>query len=288
MRASPSIVAFVAAVVTMTVAADAEAFCRSTTCSGECERDVERCKIEGMPLYWPGLCVSFSLNAQGSAFVDFADFERIAAASAAAWSDVPCDGGGAATISFVRTDDVQSHVAEYDQNGPNANIIMFQDTKWKYTGIDNTLAKTTVTYDTDTGEILDADIELNHAYNEFTTGDEDVNYDLQSILTHEMGHFIGLDHTEDLSATMNAGYSPGSIDLRAIDYDDELAACAAYPPEREVVCRPEPNGGFLGDFEEEPDDGCTTGAIAPASKREGALWLGVAALAALATRRRSS
>lgn len=286
--------ALAAAVVTVTAAAPrAHAFCRSTTCVGECARDLDGCKTEGHPLYWPGLCVSFSLNEQGSEFVDFADFERIAEASVAAWSDVECTGaeGGFASISFVRKADVACHQAEFNQGGPNANILLFQDTKWAYSGIDNTLAKTTVTYDTETGEILDADIEMNHAYNEFTTGDDYVAYDLQSILTHEFGHFIGLDHTDDFSATMNAGYAEGTTELRTIDFDDEEGICAAYPPSRNVTCRPEPNGGFSGTCaDEDPVVDDETCSFAPAAKAPSqGPWLAglFLAITAVAVRRRS-
>lgn len=294
MRARSRALSLAAAAITLTAAAPrADAFCRSTTCVGDCARDFEGCKTEGAPLYWPGLCVSFSLDSQGSEHMDFAEFERIAVASVAAWSDVECEGGGFTTISFVRKDDTECHKAEYNQGGANANIVLFQDHKWAYTGIDNTLAKTTVTYDTETGEILDADIELNHAYNEFTTGDEYVAYDLQSILTHEFGHFLGLDHTDDLSATMNPGYQEGTTELRSIAPDDEAALCAVYPPNRDVTCRPEPNGGFskVCADEEAPDEeeSCSV-APAPSSEAPGhaplAMGLMLGAVALIGRRRR--
>ncbi len=290
------VVALAAAAVATSAAPTAEAFCRSTTCVGECARDLDGCKTQGTPLSWPGLCVSFSLNEQGSEFVDFADFERITEGSVAAWSDVTCEGGGVASISFVREANVACHRAEYNPSGPNANIILFQDTRWDYAGVDNTLAKTTVTYDTETGEILDADIEMNHAYNEYTTGDDYVVYDMQSILTHEFGHFVGLDHTADLSATMNAGYQEGTTELRTIDYDDEQGLCAAYPPSRDVTCRPKPNGGFSGlCADEEPVVQDETCAVTPAPTAAGlsarplglfALGLGVAL--GVARRRRAA
>jgi hypothetical protein len=294
MVSRPTTLVVAAAVATLVTAASprAEAYCRSTTCSGSCEKDFDECKIDGAKLFWPGLCVSFSLQENGSEFIDFAEFERVAEASVAAWSSIDC-GGAEATISFVRKDDVACHKAEYDPDGNNANIVLFQDTKWTYTSPDNTLAKTTVTYDTETGEILDADIELNHAFNEFTTGDDDVQYDLQSILTHEFGHFLGLDHTLDLFATMNAGYQLGDTSLRDIEEDDRNAVCDAYPPSRQVTCRPEPNGGFSGACAEDPhgeDDGCSIGAsrdeAAPPGRPERATWPLVAvALACLARRR---
>ena len=101
------------------------------------------------------------------------------------------------TLAFSELDDVACHQTQYNSTGTNANIIMFQDTKWTYIGADNTLAKTTVTYDNDTGEIFDADIEINHANNNFTINDDNVDFDLQAVLTHEIGHFIqrtGLHH----------------------------------------------------------------------------------------------
>ncbi|MEM6786991.1 MAG: matrixin family metalloprotease [Myxococcota bacterium] len=243
---------------------DAEAYCRSTTCVGACNHDLEGCKQDGLPLYWPGYCVGFSLQADGSVNMPFEDFERVAARSVVAWSEVPCAvGSGAATLAFVREPDSFCQQAEYVPGGPNVNLIMFQDTRWQYTGQENTLAKTTVTYDRDTGEILDADIELNHAFNNLTTadpGDGEVAYDLQSILTHEVGHFIGLDHTPAF-ATMNAGYTEGSVAPRILADDDVAAACAAYPPDRNVRCAPEYDGGLAvcrsGGDDDGADQGCS-------------------------------
>lgn len=237
---------------------DALAFCRSTTCSGDCPRDVEGCKTTGAKLYWPSSCVSFSLQKDGSEHIDFAEVKRVVAESFVAWSQIECPDG-VATMAFSQYADTVCHKAEYDPSGTNANNVLFQDYKWEYASSDNTLAKTTVTYDTDTGEIFDSDIELNHAYNEFTTGDVAVEYDLQSILTHEIGHFIGLDHTSDFLGTMNASYDKGSTDLRTLESDDQAAICAAYPPEREAACKSKPNGGFSSQCaEEDPGDEATT------------------------------
>jgi MYXO-CTERM domain-containing protein len=52
-------------------------------------------------------------------------------------------------------------------------------------------------------------------------------YDLQAILTHEAGHFLGLAHSVDTSAIMYAFYSPGSIHLTP---DDVAGICTIYPP----------------------------------------------------------
>lgn len=237
------------------------AFCRSTTCAGACARDADGCKTEGHPLYWPGLCVGFSIQQSGSVNIDMADVVRVINASFVAWSDIDC-GSGLASLAFSPAPEAACHKAEYDATGGNANIVMFHDTRWDYTDINNTLAKTTVTYDTDTGEIFDADIELNHAFNEFSISDEHVVYDLQSITTHEVGHFLGLDHTFDFAATMNAGYAEGTTELRSIETDDINGLCTAYPPTRAVTCDPEPRGGFRSTCAGEAESGDDTNGCA--------------------------
>ena len=242
----------------------ASAYCRSTTCTGEdCTRDEDGCKTSGAKLYWPTSCVGISLQEDSSVHIDFKYFEQAAQRSLFSWTGLEC-GDGLATIGFSQLEEVACKKTEYNSGGTNANVILFQDTKWIYKGVDNTLAKTTVTFNDETGEILDADIEINHANNLFTINDMTVEYDLESVLTHELGHLIGIDHTPDFDATMFAGYEPGSIDQRTLEEDDILAACEAYPASRKATCAPDPRGGLgieCGGVDNPADDqgvgGCT-------------------------------
>lgn len=285
-------------------ASPASAFCRSTTCTGDCARDEDECKTEGEELFWTSSCVGYSLHEDGTINIPIKHVRPAIARAFAQWVDLECvDEGGFATMGFAELDDVACHRTEFNTDGPNANIVLFQDTKWKYASSDNNLAKTTVTFDEETGEILDADIEINHAYNFYTISDENVEYDLVSVVTHEVGHFIGLDHTLDPIATMNATYDRGTIDLRSLEEDDVLGACAAYPPTRDATCDTDPKGGFSGECGgtastpgepvEEPS-GCAvaaTGAPAGGAVAGGApgsrAWvlLASAGLAAVAARR---
>ena len=291
-RTPAAAVAFASFLAFLSTGNDADAFCRSTTCSGECARDFDNCKMEGAPLYWDTSCVSFSIQEEGSEFIDIETIRNVAAFSVVEWSERECPGGGNATMAFTTEDDVECRRAEYNDGGANANVVMFQDYKWEYEGVDNTLAKTTVTYDTETGEILDSDMEMNHAYNEFTTVDDEVVYDLQSIMTHEFGHFIGLDHTPDFSATMNAGYQEGTVELRTIEDDDIAGLCAAYPPGREAKCIPTPKGGFTsecaGDPIAEDEGGCSvaSGSVAGSTPDDPVDWAWLAGLGLLALGRR--
>ncbi|NUP07662.1 MAG: matrixin family metalloprotease [Polyangiaceae bacterium] len=288
-------IATAATALALVAPSTAHAYCRSTTCTGDCPRDDEGCKTSGEKLFWPSSCVGVSLQKDSSEFIPFKYFEQTAQKAFVEWSDLSCDTG-TATMSFSQLDDVACHKAEYNTDGTNANIILFQDTKWNYTGVDNNLAKTTVTFNDETGEILDADIEVNHANNNFTISDMVIEYDLQAILTHEIGHLIGLDHSPDFSATMYAGYEPGTTDQRSLEPDDVFAVCDAYPPERQASCRPEPNGGIgdecggvtPDDGDGGPADACS---ISAAGDESGARWSAMViafAAMALAMRRRKN
>ena len=276
---------------------EGEAFCRSTTCSGECPRDEDGCKTTGEKLFWASKCVGFSLQEDGTANLPMEQVRPVIEQGFLAWTDLPCDVG-AASIAFAPLDDVACRKAEYDPEGPNANVVLFQDTKWDYSGAENNLAKTTVTYDTDTGEIFDADIEINFAFNELTVGDDAIVFDLGSLVTHEIGHFIGLDHTPDPLATMFAGYEEGSAIQRTLEDDDLAGVCAAYPPGRDAACEPQPRNGLgdacAGEGEEAGDSGgCAAAASGPrdvdsSSRRGGAGALLCAAAMLWATRARRS
>jgi hypothetical protein len=266
------------------VATPAEAFCRSTTCTGDCPRDDDGCKTSGKGISWKGLCVGFSIQKDLTVDLEPAKVRAAIEDGFAAWSELDC-GGGQASIAFTELTDVACKRSEYSTTEPNANVILFQDTKWSYHGANDTLAKTTVTFDHETGEILDADIEVNHAYNELTVADDNVVYDLRSIMTHEIGHFIGLDHTPDTDATMFAGYDEGETKQRTLEADDVAAACAVYPKGRVGRCDPTPKNGFgrecvgtaatSGGAAEDPAGGCAASGSRGGDGAAGLVGLGL-------------
>jgi YVTN family beta-propeller protein len=77
------------------------------------------------------------------------------------------------------------------------------------------------------GQIVDADMIIN-PNSPFTTTGEANKYDLQSVVTHEAGHLLGLSHTGVLDATMFFVIQPGE-DARTLTDDDRSAIAAAYP-----------------------------------------------------------
>jgi hypothetical protein len=242
---------------------DAAAFCRSTTCTKGCETDVDGCPSTGLQLWWKTACIGYSVDPQLTQNLPGAPTRDALDKAFFAWADLDCGGGKRASITFARQPDFACRRAFYRPDGSNVNLVLFKDDDWTYRGIDGTLAKTTVTFDAKTGEILDADIEVNSAYNNLTVGDAKIAYDLQAIMTHEVGHLLGLAHSSDFAATMFASYEPGTTDLRSLASDDVKAVCAAYPPGRPANCDTTPRGGLATDCpadpSAEPDGGCSVG-----------------------------
>ncbi|MBX3206152.1 MAG: matrixin family metalloprotease [Labilithrix sp.] len=288
--------AAVAALGLLAVASDAAAFCRSTTCrttkDKECPTDADGCSTDGAKLFWPTSCISYATNRLGTSDLDPADTRAIIRKTFQAWSDVDCADGTVAAMTFQEREPVSCKKSQYNKTGPNVNVVLFQDSNWKYRGIDGTLAKTSVTYNDETGEIYDADIEVNTANNEVTITDDPakVQYDLQAILTHEVGHFIGVAHSPDPGAVMFASYSPGSMTQRELHPDDVAAVCGIYPENGGVACNTEPRNGFSAECDDpEPKGLCS---VQPASSGVSygalAIVLGSGLVAARARRRNNA
>jgi MYXO-CTERM domain-containing protein len=95
-------------------------------------------------------------------------------------------------------------------------------------------ALTTTWFSTATGEILDADMQLNEIKGSYVecpaagcvAGGDDI--DLENTVTHELGHFFGLAHSDVPQATMFSTARNGDVDKRDLDDDDVAGFCAAY------------------------------------------------------------
>src|SRR5262249_12425102 len=154
-------------------------------------------------------CVGFNIQRDASKMqVDYATANMVMTAAFTAWLNVDC--GGAPSISLADLGQVDCNRNEYNERGGNTNELIFHDDMRPHENVldgNQDIALTTVTYDTHTGEIFDADIEVNSAKYTLTTDDNNVQTDLQSVLTHEAGHFFGLAHTTAPDATMQAQYN---------------------------------------------------------------------------------
>ncbi|UQA58215.1 matrixin family metalloprotease [Polyangium aurulentum] len=269
----------------------AAAYCRTAACK---DGTGARCTPSlgtdcGKEIFWPKQCVSFSMQRDASEQVSLDLATSVFVEAFKKWTEADCGGGTHPHIEIVDLGPVECHAHEYNQKAANANIILFHDDVWPHPGAGSTLALTTVTYSVDSGEIYDADMELNAANTPFSTGDSKVTYDLHSIATHETGHFLGLSHSQDPTATMYRDYIPGTIDLRTLEPDDIEGICSIYPPGDPIPdsCDPSPRRGFASICSPPPIDPeaggcCSTAPGAPRGMGSAAvttllLGLGIAA-----------
>jgi MYXO-CTERM domain-containing protein len=233
-------------------AATASAFCRTTTCDAldlmaDCSRDANGCATTGIPLAWPTQCVSFGVQKDGSPLrhITYQTFDGIVQTAFNQWTATQC-GGAHPAFKVWDLGAIDCGDAEFNKCVENANTWMFRDKDWPYVGITSTLALTTITFELRTGKILDADVEVNSFTNPITTSAQSVIADLQSIATHEAGHFLGLAHSGDSQATMYTSYSPGDLSFRSLADDDHAGICEVYPPSRPggACDSPVPLNGF--------------------------------------------
>src|SRR5205823_3150906 len=119
------------------------------------------------------------------------------------------------------------------------------------------------------------------ANNEVTITDDPqkVQYDLQAILTHEAGHFIGIAHSPDANAVMYASYNPGSTTQRTLTDDDIGVVCEIYPPNSGVACNTEPRGGFSATCDDPTKSGLCSAAPTATASANGMIGICLAGIA---------
>lgn len=108
------------------------------------------------------------------------------------------------------------------------NVIGFANSAALTSAVGDAIAVTAVYFNTRTGEIVDADIVLNPEYR-FASKLAYNAFDLQSVVTHELGHSLGAGHSPLPSATMYAYGGQETTTERTLTADDLAFLVDAYP-----------------------------------------------------------
>jgi len=220
------------------------------------------------PIRWTRSCVFITPSTEGAGSLTETEILAAVHGSADAWNAVSCS-----YMQLIIGAPEPGLKAGFDQFATPKNVIVFRDETWPYAPA--AAALTTITYLASSnaavdGEIVDADVEFNGVDFDFSTDGNLTTHDVQAVLTHELGHVLGLDHTCDdgmltptpldhtgtpipscfprgqlpaevTEATMYNFAAPGEIIKRTLEPDDSAGLCAIYPSATDpLVCEPVP------------------------------------------------
>ncbi|MFT5432956.1 MAG: hypothetical protein ACI9OJ_003660 [Myxococcota bacterium] len=150
-------------------------------------------------------------------------------AAMSSWSQLSCDGEPR-PFDFDIVVGNEPLVAGQALDDPtNTNVLEWVSDPADWPHGEHSIGNTTLTVDLVTGEVLDVDIELNAAHHTWVLDAPGMNeYDVRNALTHEIGHVLGLDHTEVVDATIHQSVQWGETEDRSLHPDDVAGYCAVY------------------------------------------------------------
>jgi len=297
----------IAALALLSAAVPTTAWVRETTSPGHPEA--------GRCLWWRARQVAYRVNAttaapaRGATYVPCQSVsataaESAAAAGMAAWAGATRPGDAAACTDFTFVKGASTTQTALGNDG--VNLVVFRTSRCSdVVGLDpcsqtpgacaakfncwehgvGTIGLTTTSFDRDTGELLDADMELFGWDGETPTlgayftcqgpsdpgcsiyGETGCNeVDVTAVVTHEAGHMLGLDHVcsnlfpppYDACPAGSPVMVPtvGAVTERALAADDVEGVCTIYPKGASTLtCLP---GGGLPPPKSEGGSGCSS------------------------------
>jgi len=268
------------------------AYCRATTCdptTEDCGVNAHGCQTKGAPIVWKGGDVELFVDENGSELrgISGRDTQRAVETVLTTWMSADCPGGGHPSFS-ANTELAAKLKAQFNADGPNQSVITYMDDVWPYEA--NAVAKTLLGFSLPAGDILDADVVFNSS--EFSLSLDPASaddIDVQAVLTHEIGHVLGLAHSDVPGATMQPE-APGfaTAELETLEPDDMAGICAIYPPTKKTATsHPASSSSDPGNGASSDDSASSGCSVTRAVPRERFPVLALLAIAGVSLRRRA-
>ncbi len=182
--------------------------------------------------------IPVTLNSAGSVDLPFSETEKALIGAMDAWQNVSSQNvrfqyrGASASAGVNNTDGM--------------NSVVWVEKGWKYSH--NVLAYTAYSYYVqDPPYIFDADIQVNGEDFQWASGSKENadTADAQQVLTHELGHLLGIAHTSAYKASLYP-YLPSKVKHK-VSKDDKAAIRFLYgtPSNNFVLISPVNNTGYV-------------------------------------------
>jgi hypothetical protein len=248
-----------------------------------------RGEVQGKPgtfLYWPIRTLSWHMNKAGCPDVPLSEAVGAVRRAFFSWSSPSCTDIYFNYGGLESTEKTNLTLGDGDKPD-NKNLIIWREQQWPPSGVTDpsvtkdTPAVTTLIYNTDNGLIVDADVDLNGVNFWWTVTDDPkaASSDIENIIAHEIGHILGLAHSDEAEATMYSMTKSSELKKRTLEKDDTAAVCFIYP-----FSDTTPGGPGQGTIHVDVQGGC---AVASARLTDLGWPLALAVLAVLCCRRRS-
>ncbi len=182
----------------------------------------------GTPIRWDdnSIPANWYLDEDGIPGFSLDSVQSALQASFNTWGNVECSY---MQFEYKGTVDIDGSQAGTLTTDSQNVMIWINENEWPGEWTD-AYAVTVPVFDTSSGHIMDSDILYNKNFSWSVAAEGEANKaDLQNIATHEIGHFVGLDHPNILDATMYFGAAPGEISKRDLAADDIQGICSIYP-----------------------------------------------------------
>ena len=169
----------------------------------------------GAILRWDKSTIDWTIQNGGMVGISNSDFQEALAAAFQSWEDVECSTIGFDYEGYKSWDSgngihVYVQTNSWDPSVGDALAFALPDANWQ-------------------GKVDSVDIVFNAVDAQWSVSpNPGYGYtDVQGVVSHEIGHALGLDHPRDPESTMF--FSGGSTKLRTLEDDDERGACFLYP-----------------------------------------------------------